>query len=329
MLTNSIKIFLLGAGIIITGSIAHVLIPLMARSITSLYFLIMLIAVEGTLVYLSILGTMIFITKHNTFCVQPSAIPITIQSGIAHGFMAICLIYSANPERTPVVIQSIFAGIAVIPSVIFTHIFLNKNVTYDLKYIIPSLIFLTASIAFVTVPLFISTSVSYVANLGWILMYACGIILFSLTNVLQEKYVIETADSTFENKIRFATYSGLFQIITLGLMFWIDVFIGYGDGFESFIYSIITLVTNTTALGLVQLFVFDCIVLFVISIYLNEISTNYNMIITNITSQSVALFFTIWPQFNTGLHYPLYITVLSIGCNVCSAIIWMKGETHD
>lgn len=169
-------------------------------------------------------------------------------------------------------------------------------------------------------------------NIGWIAMYVAGIILFSLYNILQEKYIIHTKDTSFENKIRFAFYSGLFQIIVIGCSFWIDILFGYSNGIEgfanSFIQSFFALFEHVTTMLLIQLFVFDCLALFVISIYLNEISTNYNMILTNLTNQSVALFFTIFPSFNTGIQYPIYVTALSMLCNILSVIFWIKCELN-
>src|SRR4029078_7535187 len=86
---------------------------------------------------------------------------------------------------------------------------------------------------------------------------------------------------------------------------------------------------NLLGFILTQLFIFDCLFLFIISVYLNEISTNYNMILTNLTNQSVALFFTIFSNLNHGVHYPLSITILSMLCNIISVILWVKGESKE
>ena len=324
------KLFFLIIGVIITGSIQHITIPLMAAKIPSLYFLVLLIATEGLILYITILLSFTIYYRSNVFIIENKPLFLTIGSGITSGLMSICLLYSANPERTPVVIQSIFLGTAIIPSIIFTKVILQKYVQYDLKYAILSLIFLLVSIGISIIPLFQTENKFSPRNIGWIIMYSSGIVLYSLYNIIQEKYIIDTADTTFQKKIRFALYSGIFQVLTVICLFWIDLLLGYNNNLKefgnTFIQSFFELFDNFVTSLLIQLFIFDCLVLFIISIYLNEISTNYNMILTNLTNQSVALFFTIFPALNTGIKYPLSITMLSMLCNIISVMIWIKSE---
>ena len=299
---HNIKLFFLIIGVIITGSIEHITIPIMVTTLPSIYFLVLLIATEGLILYVVILFIIMIRKGTTTFKIELKPIMITICSGIIAGLMGICLLYSANPTRTPIVIQSIFLGTAIIPSIIFTKIILKKNIQYDLKYAIISLAFLFGSVGFATIPLFQAENNFSLYGIGWIVMYLCGIILFSLYNILQEKYIMDTMDTSFENKIRLAFYAGLFQVITIMCLFWVDILLGYNTGLKEFTNtfskSIFILFENFMTLFLIQLFVFDCLALFIISIYLNEISTNYNMILTNLTNQSVALFFTIFPSFD-------------------------------
>jgi len=330
---RNIKLFFLIIGVIITGSIEHITIPIMVTTLPSIYFLVLLIATEGLVLYVVILFIIMVHKGINTFKIELRPIMITICSGIVAGLMGICLLYSANPTRTPVVIQSIFLGTAIVPSIIFTKIILKKNIQYDLKYAVISLAFLFISVGFATIPLFQTENNFSLYGVGWIVMYLCGIILFSLYNILQEKYIMDTMDTSFENKIRLAFYAGLFQVITIMSLFWVDILLGYNTGLKEFANtfskSIFILFENFTTLFLIQLFVFDCLALFVISIYLNEISTNYNMILTNLTNQSVALFFTIFPSFNHGIHYPIYVTALSMLCNILSVLFWIKCEPNE
>ena len=52
------------------------------------------------------------------------------------------------------------------------------------------------------------------------------------------------------------------------------------------------------------------------------------MILTNITNQSVAIFFTIFPELNHGIQYPLAVTISSLVLNVLSVVLWIKGEKN-
>ena len=359
---QKIKLISLIIGVLITGSFQHITIPLFVEMFPSLYFLLVLTAVEGLILYTLLLtfilirngGSLCGLTQkdlsftrdlswdtpcgltqkdlpftrdlsRDTFWIPPNTGFIIITIGVTNAIMSICFIYAANPIRTPVVIQSIFLGLAIIPSVLFTKFILKKDNYYNFKYAVPSMICLLLSIVLAVLPLLQKT----VIPTFWILMYMFGVIFMSLTNILQEKYVSMT-DGSFENKIKLALFSGLVQIITIFGLFWVDIFFGYShtlrDAANAFIASILGFQGNLTGTLLIQLFVLDCLILFIISIYLNEISTNYNMILTNLTNQSVALFFTIFPDLNHGAQYPLSITMLSMLCNIISIILWVKAE---
>jgi len=324
---QKIKLWSLILGVIITGSIQYITIPLFVSMFPSLYFLLILTSVEGIILYTIILIIIVLRNKSNFFSIPEGSYFTIFCIGVTNACMSICFIYSANPVRTPVVVQSIFLGLAIIPSILFTKIILCKQNIYDLKYTIPSLVCLLISIILAIIPM-LQKMVDF--NF-WIFMYFVGVIFLSLTNILQEKYVAIVGDS-FENKIKLALYSGLVQIITLGLLCWVDLLFGYNrtakGAFDAFIDSIIGFQGNLVGILLTQIFIFDCLFLFLISIYLNGISTNYNMILTNLTNQSVALFFTIFPHLNKGIRYPLSITMLSMFCNVMSIILWVKGEGH-
>jgi hypothetical protein len=77
---------------------------------------------------------------------------------------------------------------------------------------------------------------------------------------------------------------------------------------------------------MLQLFIYDCLALYLFSIYLNSISTNYNMILTNLTNQSVAIFFAIFPHLNAGIHASIPITILSLAFNILSVVLWINAE---
>jgi hypothetical protein len=86
------------------------------------------------------------------------------------------------------------------------------------------------------------------------------------------------------------------------------------------------MVTNRGVVIVLQVFIFLWFLLFVLALFLNEISTNYTMILTNVTNQSVALFFIIFPQFNNGIKYPLFITLSSLAASLISVLFWINAE---
>jgi len=250
-------------------------------------------------------------------------------AGFFNALMSMCFVYAANPVRTPVVIQSIFLGFAIIPSVLFRKMILDKRVTYNPKYIVPSVLCLVISVCIAVTPLFITSDSDENGN-GvslWIALYLCAVILLSLDNTLQEKYSIDTKDNSLLNRVSFAFYTSMCQFIALIPMFGVEYVFGYTDSpGTAFVRSAYMFVQNIGNFVLLELFILDCLALYLLSIYLNGISTNYNMILTNITNQSVAIFFTIFPSLNSGIRYPIYITLLSLVFNVTSVGLWIKGE---
>ncbi len=45
-----------------------------------------------------------------------------------------------------------------------------------------------------------------------------------------------------------------------------------------------------------------------------------------VINPSVALFFTLVPSLNPGIHYPLYCVILSQFFAITSMMLWIKGE---
>jgi hypothetical protein len=86
------------------------------------------------------------------------------------------------------------------------------------------------------------------------------------------------------------------------------------------------MVSNVTAFFTLQVFMLLWYLLFVLALFLNEISTNYTMILTNITNQSIALFFIIFPHLNEGIRYPLFITLSSMATSFVSVLFWINAE---
>lgn len=332
MWCENIKVILLIIGVIVTASIEHITIPIFVTEYPSIYFILLMTSVQGTFFY--IIGFLILKCKnagdYNELPPLSNNFLTIVFAGITNALMSMFLAYSANPIRTPVVVQSIFLGLAIIPSIIFTKAVLKKKVNYDYFYSSMSMIFLLSSIIVACIPIYLNTNHLYTNNMYWILLYLLGVIFLSLANILQEKYIIVTSNHTLINKFRFASIMSCIQIICLLMLCWMDIYFGYfgtpSEALAAFVQSFLTFFSDAYKMFLIELFVLDILVLFIFSIYLNAISTNYNMILTNLTNQSVALFFLIFPHLNHGIKYPMSVTMLSLTFNISSIILWVRGE---
>jgi hypothetical protein len=321
-------VVLLIIGVIITGSIEHIMLPLIVGYYPSLYFIIITSSIHGCLNYgilVMIVTRCRLLTVYNTLRPQWKTILIT---GSCNALMSLCFIYSASPTRTPVIIQSIFLGLAIIPTVGFRKLLLNKQTTYKRKFIIPSIILLITSVILSIIPLFILDYDIFAAY--WIIGYIIAIILLSFDNVMQEKYVTDSNDTNFINKLSFALATSICQVIVLICSVWMEWVFGYSDSpVEVFKTSLVEFITKIDSFLFLELFILDCLALYLLSIYLNSISTNYNMILTNLTNQSVAIFFIIFPSLNTGIHYPIYLVIPTLILNYISVILWVNGENNN
>ena len=163
---------------------------------------------------------------------------------------------------------------------------------YDKRYIIPSIILLIISIGISTIPLY---SKWHLKDAFWLFGYIGAVILLSLESVMQEKYITDTNDTSFQNKISLAFHMSLCQIVLLLCFCWVELVFGYSnDPLTAFVTSASLFISDIKLLFTLELYIYDCLVLYLLSIYLNSISTNYHMILTNVTNQSVAIFFSLY-----------------------------------
>ena len=89
-------------------------------------------------------------------------------------------------------------------------------------------------------------------------------------------------------------------------------------------------------MGLITGFIMAYICVYYSAIYLNSKSANYSMLTLTLVSPTIITFFEIFPNLNTGIHYPLYIVITSIVLNLLSLFTWkyweeyvVKGEQGD
>lgn len=320
--------------LVVFGSVSHISLPLVVETFESVYFVLSFTSVQGVIIYGFIVGTRsLYKSESNILFVLWSKFQthwkIIIATGISNTFMSLFMAYSANPIRTPVVIQSVFLGLAILFSIGFSKVCISKEVEYNWPYVIISMALLFGSVGISIVPL-VNLESNSEFNIGWIFMYLGGISMYSLTNVLQEKYIRDSEDDNLDNKFHLAFVSSLFQFYSMLSLVWLDVYIGYTSNAElaylNFKSSLNLLGSDPKAFILFEVFVILWYLLFVIALFLNEISTNYTMILTNITNQSVALFFIMFPHLNNGISYPIYITLSSLGTSFLSVVFWIKAE---
>jgi len=216
---------------------------------------------------------------------------IIIPTGASNAAMSILMMYSANPIRTPVLIQSIFLGLAILSSILFSKLLLNKHTYYDIPCALISILFLLGSVAIAIIPVATDPNLEEAEKItGWSIMFLFGVFAYSLTNVLQEKYIRQSEDDTFDNKIYLALTSSIFQSITIIMFSWVDIFIGYnpvnGTGFELFVNSFRIMVTDLWVFCWLFVFIALWFLLFVIAVFLHD-TYKYHQSICSIILRSI------------------------------------------
>ncbi len=319
MTTTNYKIAFLIAGNVITGAIQSILMPIIVTYYESLYFVMLI----SSLIFLIVFNIVFLImTNCKPFC--PNKLKILVFSGIFNALSAILLIYCANPDRTPIVIQAILAGTIILPSVGFTRYILRKKIQYDKRYIVPSVIFLLVSVGISLIPLY--STWTPMAGV-WILIFFTGVVFRSAFSILQEKYIIDTKDYTLLNKIVIVCFSRWSQLVVVISFYWLEFVIGNTHNPNSaFENSVTSFFTDDEAFWLVFGFIVAYLLSYVFAVYLNSISTNYNMILSIIINPITISFFKIFSQFNRGENYPVYVIFLCIGTGTISVLLWIKGE---
>lgn len=312
-------------GTVIFGSAQGILIPLMTMRFTSMYFIAFAISVEITIILLLCM-IIYFYKDRDVFKISNNSIIVTILlSGLSLACMSICKVYASNPDRTPPIMQSTLASTTIIFTVIFSKLFLDKDVTFNLKFIIPSVIFLICSIC---APLIYELLKTQIGNKYlWILLYAFGIACRGSYTVFQEKYFIQTNDSTLINKIKVLFYTNLVQLILIAPSYPLEYIMGNGNVSNiDFLNSTRTLFTDYKASMLFQGFTLSYFLFLGFTIYLTTISSNYVMIISVIITPAVTIFFTIFKDWTPEIIFPLYIIIPSLALSVLSALMWILGE---
>lgn len=255
---------------------------------------------------------------------RPSGRTIMVVSGTFMSVSSLFMIYSSNPERTPIILQLILNGLNIIPSFLLTKYYLKKDVNYNKKYCFWSIVTLIMSIVISIIPM---TDFDF-DSVIWPLIFLVSQIFRVAGYILQEKYFMVTNDRSARNKLYNIAYCRFVQLIVTLMLFWLDVVMGYDSSFDPLVSDFEEINGNNTQFLLLELFVFSTILFCIVAGYLNSISTNYSSVALTLVTPIVGLFFSLFPNLNDGNNYPLYITIPSLALNLISTFLWMKGEKH-
>lgn len=311
--------------ITINGGFQSIIIPILDTHYPSIYFILSTSSFQFCFAF----GIIYLIIVRKGVGLPPKKLTV-FGAGLFNGLMSVSLIYASKPTRTPVVLQSILSGLVILPTVVLTKLFLKKKVRYNCFFSVTSIICLIVSLGISTIPLIKTWTWG---GLGWICVYIFGTFCRSAFNVLQERYFIETDDTSLKNKIVNVFYIRLTHFIIVALSFWMEYAIGYKDikdhgPIQIFVESVKVFITKPIYMGLLEAFVVSYILLYMLGVYLNTISTNYNMITAVAATPANAVFFAIFPKLNPGIQYPPIIFVPSLIFAMISIALWIKGETN-
>lgn len=296
-------------GCLVLGSIQHILLSLLASAYSSSYFLLATTSVAGSVLYIVLALTMKVGLPGRCTLVELATIGV-VDAGMCYAF-----IYSADPALTPPIFQSIFLSLTVLINAGLSKLILTKEVTYRIPYLIASIVFLCLSFGISALPMLKGNFIP-----RWqTAIYALAVILNSLSNVLQERYLRKT-DGTLATKIGLACYTTIVQTVVV-LLGSVVCLTGRCGTFDE-VWADTTWVNVLLLVG----FVLVCFGGFIFGTYLNEISSNYNMVLTTLTTQTVALFFAIFPTLNHGFQSPIVTTVISILASVGCVACWVYAE---
>jgi hypothetical protein len=197
-------------------------------------------------------------------------------------------------------------------------------VHYDKRFIIPSLILLFASLGISAIPL--SDNWTNMTIL-WLSLYLLGVISRSIYCVFQEKYMTDSQDASLTNKIAIMFYTRFVHMFVILPFFWLEYVIGYNNSpIQSLGNSFLIFFTKIKEAFILEGFIVSYLIFYIFSVYLNSMSSNYNMIASVAITPSVGIFFTIFDDLNPGIKYPIYIVIPGLVCSVGSIILWLLGE---
>jgi hypothetical protein len=330
---DNIKIIFLIISIVTVICARMIIIIILTSSISSIYFLL-ISTVFQTLIIYSLLY--LLVKKYFTISIHYlfeswDLQKLLLYSAISTTFVNICIIYASNPSRTPIIIQTMLLGTSIIPAVLLSKYFLKKESEYHKVYISLSVICLLATLILSIIPVVQNL---YWNTLPWIFLFFFGVMCICFYNVLVEKYFtilnlsLDVTSQPLYHKIQFRFYVTIFQFLFLLSCFWFEIFLGYGnEPWQNFLDTCGEFFsgTKTTLLIEISMLLYNLHILLIL--YLNSISSKYNMIIEIINNPVINVFFLLFPELNSGLQYPIYIVVPCLFTAILSVVLWIKGDS--
>lgn len=312
-----IKIYSLITSIIITSSIQGIIIPKLVTIYSSMYFLLVFIA----FVFMCILFVAYIIIVRGIYEVKNTKYIVYI--GFYNTLESVCMIYSANPSRTPILIQTILVGLVIIPSALLTKFYLKKDIEYNYKILFTSIFLLILSLGISCIPLYSEWNWM---SIFWIALYSCGVISIACYNIMQEGTMTFENDFTTKHKISIIFCGSIVKLFFVLCCFGIEYLLGYGEDPKLSIFQdMLTFFENRNAKILLISFCFVYSTTCILAVNLNSYSTNMNMISSSMVNVVVITYYSIFPPENS-IDYPIYIIVICMVLNIISIVLWHNGE---
>lgn len=318
---------------IICASGVNILMPILVEKMVN---------IDGTpyitLLFAILIITIIFTITHMYYNHNKYTTKIWkyfIMSGVCEGLSRFCLVYAADPTRTPIVMQTALLGTIIFASIFVSKYIIDidkkKTISYKNNYVYASITCLIMSIIFAMIPQFDSHSWTF-SSFVWTIIFTIGIGFKACHSNLQEKY-IEKTHNVMSHKITMLAYACNFQLLTTLLLMGLDItpFFGYStpQNFNESISDSLKCYFSINCNGnfmLNMLYITLFMGLYFTSFELNAKSTNFNMLLSTVTGPIMIIFFTLFPTLNQGIEYPVYITIPIIFFNVLSVVIWKYWE---
>jgi hypothetical protein len=245
-----------------------------------------------------------------------------------NGFL---VVYASPPNRTPPIIQPMLGNTAILWSIIFSKLHIDRQKSYLNCWVVAAIFCILASMPLIIVPQFLNGgNFGSLSGIAWIIVFVIGVGFGSWYNVLQQKALhkmrsahpkdIETiplnvdvrdqltptelyyrrVDKTFVLMIGCA-----FQLAFMIILWPLNILPWFGTGgidkFASGFSSSISCYFNQESdcgnvwwLGLI--FIASYAISYVASLEVNETSANMNEIATTLVAPLGVIFWYIWPN---------------------------------
>ncbi|AYV79348.1 MAG: hypothetical protein Faunusvirus10_11 [Faunusvirus sp.] len=299
------------------GSAVNIIFPIILTTYNSAYFVSLFISITLAGAF----AVTLLILKHGL--VSPYNLNMVCQNGLITAIYLLCMIYSAHPQRTPIIAQAILIGAGMIYSCALVDSQLNLEITNNKLYRNLAIVLMVCTIALSLYPLYRLTTYN---NIVWVIVYAVGIAFKCGSSVVEEKYLEYMVDFSMAQRVSYMFYSYIVTCMLMMCSYLIDHFLGYtDDAVDAFKHTLSTFADGTNCVLLV-IFVALMFINAIVSRKLTEINLIYTIRTAAITVPAMIAFFTLYINFDTGFAVPLVVTVLATVGSLLSNIYWIISE---